>query len=62
VILHNYLNKRDDLDFEDADEVNETNDTNGTLESIEPVNAGSVVGIKKRKKVMERALAFRERE
>jgi hypothetical protein len=62
VILHNYLNKRDDLDFEDADKVNETDDTNGKLENIEPVNAGSVVGIKKRKQVMECALAFRERE
>jgi hypothetical protein len=62
VILHNYLSNRDDLNLEDEDEVNETNQSDGTSQNIEPVNAGTIAGIVKRKEVMARALAFRERE
>jgi hypothetical protein len=56
------LSNRDDLDLEDEDKVNETNQSNGTSQNIEPVNACTILGIVKRKEVMARALAFRERE
>ena len=62
MILHNFLNKRDDLDLDNEEELNETNETNATSQNIEPTNTGTTAGIEKRKGVMASALAFKERE